>query len=84
MKKQEIFEGMFYTNGKGRIRKVLASDNHDAYFDLIKYEVVADGTKENRSKGYITSITKGAFSRWAIQTISQNDIDKILSFFNHE
>jgi len=71
MKKSEIVLGHTYTNGKGRIRKVIAEgaeyrcSDFALDYDCIRYEVVDDGTKKNRTAGQQFNMTRRAFAQWA-------------------
>ena len=71
MKKSEIEVGMTYTNGKGRERRVIARGPEYKVFDGIqdddnvRYEIIKDGSKANRSAGTQANMTASAFAAWA-------------------
>ncbi|MHA7967716.1 hypothetical protein ACX93W_26740 [Paenibacillus sp. CAU 1782] len=76
MKKSEIEVGGVYGNGKGRIRKVIAEGAEFVLYpgqgesDNLRFEVVNDGSKKNRTKGSQGNITRTAFAAWAKERIS--------------
>lgn len=71
MKKSEIVVGGVYSNGKGRVRKVVAEGPEyvlyegQAETDNLRYEVINDGTKKNKSAGEQGNITRTSFAAWA-------------------
>lgn len=71
MKKSEIVVGKTYSNGKGRIRKIVAAGPEYKSYDIqtdtdnLRYEIVNDGTKKNRTAGEQSNITRTAFAAWA-------------------
>lgn len=71
MKKSEIKKGQSYTNGKGKVRRVVDIGEQYKLYDAVKdtenllYEVVCDGSKTNRAKGERHSMTVSAFAAWA-------------------
>lgn len=71
MKKSEIKPGVSYSNGKGKIRKVLDFGpqyklyNSQFCTENLQYEIVNDGTKKNRTKGEKHNMTLVAFASWA-------------------
>lgn len=70
MKKSEIVLDGTYGNGKGRIRKVIEFGPFVLYsgqtdLDCVKYEIVDDGTKKNKTKGTRSCMTRAAFAAWA-------------------
>lgn len=71
MKKAEIVKGGVYSNGKGRIRKVVAVGaeyvlyDGQAETDNLRYEVVHDESKKNRTAGEQGNITRTSFASWA-------------------
>lgn len=76
MKKAEIQVGCTYSNGKGRIRKVIAEGAEYVLYkgqyetDNIRYEVLHDGSKMNRSKGEQGNITRSSFAAWAKEKLT--------------
>lgn len=70
MKKSEIEIGAVYSNGKGRLRKVIDRGDHPLYQgqedrDDILYEIVNDGTKKNLTAGKQGVMTASSFANWA-------------------
>ena len=71
MKKNEIQIGASYTNGKGRIRKVIGIGPQYKFYDgqvcteNLRYEVVNDGSKNNRTAGGQGNMTVASFAAWA-------------------
>lgn len=71
MKKSEIIIGHYYTNGNGRTRKVIDTGAQYKLYDAqvsdenLRYEVVKDGSKTNRTAGEQQNMTIAAFARWA-------------------
>jgi len=77
MKKNEIVVGGTYSNGKGRIRKVVAEGPEYKLYDsqrttdYIRYEIIHDGTKKNRRAGQQGNMTRQTFARWAGEKIGE-------------
>lgn len=75
MKKSEIVVGKCYSNGKGRIRKVVDIGpqyklyDHQICTENLCYEVVQDGSKKNRTAGEQGCMTVAAFASWAKQEV---------------
>jgi len=75
MEKSEIILGGTYSNGKGGIRKVIAEGDKCVLYRgvrdavCIRYRVIRDGTKHNRTAGNEHSITRQSFSQWAEERI---------------
>ena len=70
MKKSEITVGGIYTNGRGRIRKVVAEGAEYALWDFmdkdfIRYETIHDGTRMNKTKGELHNCSRASFASWA-------------------
>ena len=65
MKTREIVVGGTYSNGKGRVRKVTHCDAR-----IMHYEILNDGTRQNRLRGVRGEMTVIAFARWAKERIS--------------
>ncbi len=71
MKKSEIMVGKKYSNGKGRIRQVLDfGPQYKLYEEQectenLRYEVLNDGTKKNKTAGEQGNMTIMAFAAWA-------------------
>lgn len=70
MKKSEIEIGSVYSNGKGRLRKVIDRGAYPLYqgqgdMDDILYEIVNDGTKKNTTAGKQGVMTASSFAYWA-------------------
>lgn len=65
--------GLCYTNGKGRVRKVLDRTQDGKYklydfqteTDCVLYEIVKDGSKKNFSAGKSGVMTATSFATWA-------------------
>jgi hypothetical protein len=76
LKKAEIVVGGFYSNGKGRIRKVVAEGPEYVLYEgqastnNLRYEIINDGTKKNRTVGEQGNITRTAFATWAKERIN--------------
>jgi len=76
MKKNEIVVGGIYGNGKGKWRKVVAEGpEYVLYYsqectDNLRYEIIHDGTKKNRSAGNQSNMTRQSFSSWAKEKLS--------------
>lgn len=79
MKKSEIFLGKTYSNGKGRIRKVVKEGPEYALYtsqwttDNIRYEIINDGTKKNRTAGQQSNMTRQAFAQWAKMLVQDSE-----------
>lgn len=75
MKKNEIQIGASYSNGKGRIRKVIdMGPQYKFYYgqectENLRYEIVHDGTKKNRTAGEQSNMSVAAFAVWAKEKI---------------
>lgn len=70
MKKSEIEIGAVYSNGKGRLRKVIDRGDYPIYNgqmdrDDILYEIVNDGTKGNSTAGKQGVMSAASFASWA-------------------
>lgn len=71
MKKHEIVVGKSYSNGKGRIRKVIAEGPQYVYYggqgdrDCIRYETIADGRRVGSEVGKRSNMTRASFAEWA-------------------
>lgn len=71
MKRIEIKIGKLYSNGKGRIRKVVDMGPQYKLYDAqectdnLRYEIVNDGSKKNRTAGEQGNMTLAAFASWA-------------------
>lgn len=71
MKKTEIRIGGIYSNGKGRIRKVIDMGPQYTLYDgqeckdNLRYEIIHDGTKKNRTAGEQHNMTLAAFASWS-------------------
>ena len=84
MKKADIVIGACYSNGKGRIRKVLDIGPQYKYYDSaeceenLRYEIIHDGTKGNLCAGEMSNMSAQSFSSWAKERVE--DYDSI-SFF---
>lgn len=71
MKKSEIKVGKLYSNGKGRVRKVIdIGPQYTAYCNQgctenLCYEIVNDGSKKNGACGQRGNMTIAAFASWA-------------------
>ena len=71
MKRNEIKIGQLSSNGKGRIRKVVDMGPQYKLYDAqectdnLRYEIVNDGSKKNRTAGEQGNMTLAAFASWA-------------------
>lgn len=71
MKKSEIKIGCTYTNGRGRARRVVDFGPQYKLYDgqqsteNLRYEIVRDGSKSNRTAGQQDNMTLAAFASWA-------------------
>lgn len=71
MKKSEITIGKSYSNGKGRVRKVIDIGSQYKFYDSqestenMRYEIVQDGSKNNRTAGQQGNMTLASFASWA-------------------
>lgn len=78
MKKSDIMIGLSYTNGKGRVRKVIDRTQDGKYKlydgqieqDCVLYEVINDGTKKNKTAGQKGVSSTTAFASWAKAEVS--------------
>lgn len=70
MKKSDIQAGCCYSNGKGRIRKVLdMGEEYKLYAGAqaemgVRYEVITDGSKKNLTRGERHNMSLQAFASW--------------------
>lgn len=75
MKRSEIMVGKSYSNGKGRVRKVIAIGPEYKFYeaqecdDNLRYEVVSDGSKKNRTCGEQSNMTVSSFASWAKEEV---------------
>lgn len=75
MKKIAIVVGKLYSNGKGRIRKVVDIGPQYKLYDAqvstenLRYEIVRDGSKTNRTAGEQGNMTVAAFASWAKEEV---------------
>ena len=75
MKVSDIRLGASYSNGKGRIRKVIHMGPQYKLYDAqmctenLRYVVVSDGTKKNRTAGEESNMTVASFARWAKEQV---------------
>lgn len=71
MKKSEIKIGGLYSNDRGRVRKVVDIGPQYILYDgqrneeNLCYEIVQDGTNNNRMAGKQCNMTVIAFAAWA-------------------
>ena len=76
MKTREIVVNEVYSNGKGRVRKVIAEGVfrwNAAYLydpDYVRYEIIADGQKVGSEVGKKIDMTRNGFAKWAKERIS--------------
>lgn len=76
MRKSAIQEGCCYSNGKGRVRKVLAIGPQFKYYlsaecsENLRYEVIQDGTKNNAGFGEMSNISLASFASWAKEQVA--------------
>lgn len=75
MKKSEVKIGGIYSNGKGRIRKVVDIGPQYKLYDEqeclenLRYEIVHDGSKNNCTAGEQGNMTVASFAAWAKERI---------------
>lgn len=75
MRKSEITLGGVYSNGKGRVRKVVAEGAEYVLYDSqeetdnLRYEIIHDGSKSNRTAGQQGNITRSSFASWAKEKV---------------
>jgi len=75
VKQCEIIVGKLYSNGKGRIRKVVDIGQQYKFYDEqectenLRYEIVQDGTKKNRTAGEQSNMTVASFASWAKEIV---------------
>ena len=80
MKKSEVMVGGVYSNGKGRVRKVIAEGPEYVLYDgqtetdNLRYEIINDGSKKNRTAGEQGNITRTAFASWAKEKVEEDEI----------
>ena len=76
MKKSEIRIGHTYSNGRGRERRVSDIGPQYKLYDAqesvenMRYEIIKDGSKENRTAGKQYNMTLAAFAAWAKEMVS--------------
>lgn len=77
MKKSEIQVGKTYSNGRGRERKVVGIGPEYKFYDRVvseenmRYEVVKDGSKSNRTAGEQGNMTLASFASWAKEIVEE-------------
>lgn len=75
MKKRDIKVGGLYSNGKGKLRKVIAMGSeyklheNQSCWDNLQYKVVRDGTNGNKSVGGKKNCTVESFAKWSKEEI---------------
>ena len=75
MKKSEIKIGHIYSNGKGRLRKVIDIGPQYKLYDghrcdeNMRYEVINDVSKANRTAGEQHNMTLAAFASWCKEEV---------------
>lgn len=75
MKKSEIRIGKSYSNGRGRVRKVVGVGPEYALYtgqldgECLCYEIVQDGSKKNLAAGKRCNMTVSAFASWAKEEV---------------
>lgn len=75
MRKDQITVGKSYSNGKGRIRKVVDIGPQYKLYDeqesteCLRYEIIDDGSKKNRTAGQQGNMTISGFASWAKEMI---------------
>lgn len=71
MKRNEIKIGKSYSNGRGRVRKVVGVGpqyklySGQADGECLCYEIVQDGSKKNLTAGEQHNMTISSFASWA-------------------
>lgn len=71
MKRSEIKIGKSYSNGRGRVRKVVGVGpqyklySGQADGECLCYEIVKDGSKKNLTAGKRYNMTISSFATWA-------------------
>lgn len=77
MKKSDIGIGKSYSNGRGRIRKVIDFGPQYKLYeaqeseDCLLYEIVNDGSKSNRLVGKRYPMTLASFALWAKTLVNE-------------
>ena len=77
MKKAEITIGKTYSNGKGRLRKFVDIGPQYKLYDgqeceeNMRYKIIADGSKTNRTAGQQANMTLASFASWAKQVVDE-------------
>ena len=75
MKKSEIKIGHIYSNGKGRLRKVVDIGPQYKFYngqgcdEDMRYEVISDGSKKNRTAGEQHNMTLASFASWCKEEV---------------
>ena len=75
MRKSEIKIGGVYSNGKGRIRKVIGIGPQYKFYEgqecieNLRYEIVNDGSKKNLTAGEQCNMTVASFASWAKEQV---------------
>lgn len=75
MRRSEIVVGSCYSNGKGRVRKVLAVGPQFKYYrsavcsENLRYEVIQDGSKGNSTFGTMANCSLASFASWAKERV---------------
>ena len=75
MKKSEIKIGHIYSNRKGRLRKVIdigpqyRLDDGQGCDENMRYEVINDGSKKNRTAGEQHNMTLASFASWCKEEV---------------
>lgn len=75
MKKCDIKIGHTYSNGKGRLHKVVDIGPRYKFYDgqgcyeNMRYEIVKDGSKKNLTAGTQGNMTLAAFAAWCKEEV---------------
>ena len=79
MKKSDIAVGGVYSDGTARLRKVVAEGADLKVYawsenagDNVRYVVIHDGTKKNKTAGEQRNITRSSFALWAKRRVDTN------------
>lgn len=79
MKNSEIIAGEVYTNGKEKVRKVLAInyglESDKGKRDTLQYEVIHDGSKSNKTACEVGNVSRDYFATWAIEKLNYKNVE---------
>lgn len=79
MRQKDIFVGGVYSNGNGRVRKVIGIGPEYKFYESaqsklgVRYEVIRDGSKGNSTAGSQFNMSLPSFASWAKECIPSVD-----------